>query len=197
MTAGRKGDLAVRPTDAEAWVRAPENARSRASEALRFTARLTIDVTPEQRGHIKVTAFERGLTMADMLRELLAREFPDNDGDASSPARQPTSAPHGVAGATSLMSNRPGSKSALNTGFVSVGSRKNGFSPAAPVSSALLLETSSRSSVGPRTTSARSSRASTSCARWRPANPIPRSRLSGPAAKSCFALSAGQTSAVS
>jgi hypothetical protein len=35
----------------------------------------------EQRGRIKVTAFERGLTMADMLRDLLAREFPDNDGD--------------------------------------------------------------------------------------------------------------------
>ena len=82
MSAGRKRDFAVRPTDAEAWVRAPENASSHASEALRFTARLTIDVTPEQRGRIKVTAFQRGLTMADMLRHLLAREFPDNNGDA-------------------------------------------------------------------------------------------------------------------
>jgi hypothetical protein len=83
MSAGRKREFVVRPTDAEAWVRAPENASSRTSEAFGFTARLTIDVTPEQRGRIKVTAFERGLTMADMLRELLAREFPDNDGDAS------------------------------------------------------------------------------------------------------------------
>jgi hypothetical protein len=83
MSAGRKRDFAIRPTDAEAWVRAPENASSRASEALRFTARLTVDVTPETRGRIKITAFERGLTMADMLRDLLAREFPDNDGDAS------------------------------------------------------------------------------------------------------------------
>jgi hypothetical protein len=82
MSAGSKRDFAVRPTDAEAWVRAPENASSHASEALRFTARLTIDVTPEQRGRIKVTAFQRGLTMADMLRHLLAREFPDNNGDA-------------------------------------------------------------------------------------------------------------------
>jgi hypothetical protein len=56
---------------------------ARASDALRFTARLTIDVTPELRGRIKVTAFERGLTMADMLRDLLAREFPNSDGDAS------------------------------------------------------------------------------------------------------------------
>ena len=46
-----------------------------------FTARLTIDVTPEQRARIKVTAFRRGQTVADMLRELLAREFPDKDGD--------------------------------------------------------------------------------------------------------------------
>ena len=51
------------------------------SEASLFTARLTIDVTPEQRGRIKVTAFRRGQTVADMLRELLAREFPDKDGD--------------------------------------------------------------------------------------------------------------------
>ena len=82
MSAGRKRDFAVRPTDAEAWVRAPKNTYPRASETLRFTARLTIDVTPEQRGRIKVTAFERGLTVADMLRDLLAREYPNSDGDA-------------------------------------------------------------------------------------------------------------------
>ena len=48
-----------------------------------FTARLTIDVTPELRGRIKVVAFQRGLTVADMLRDLLAREFPDKVGDVS------------------------------------------------------------------------------------------------------------------
>jgi hypothetical protein len=31
-------------------------------------------------GRIKVKAFQRGLTVADMLRDLLAREFPENDG---------------------------------------------------------------------------------------------------------------------
>ncbi len=36
---------------------------------------LTIDVTPVLRGRIKVSAFERGVTTADMLRELLEREF--------------------------------------------------------------------------------------------------------------------------
>jgi hypothetical protein len=71
-----------RPTDAEAWVRAPETEPPRGADASRTTARLTIDVTAEQRGRIKVTAFKRGLTVADMLRDLLARELPDSDGDA-------------------------------------------------------------------------------------------------------------------
>jgi hypothetical protein len=31
-------------------------------------------VTPELRGRIKIAAFGRGVTVADMLRELLARE---------------------------------------------------------------------------------------------------------------------------
>jgi hypothetical protein len=54
---------------------------SRESEGSLFTARLTVDVTPEQRARIKVTAFRHGQTVADMLRELLAREFPDKDRD--------------------------------------------------------------------------------------------------------------------
>ena len=74
--------FAARPGDAETWVRAPEPSPSPGPEIGRFTARLTIDVTPEQRGRIKVAAFQRGQTVADMLRELLAREFPDNDGGA-------------------------------------------------------------------------------------------------------------------
>ena len=40
-----------------------------------YTARLTIDVTPALRGRIKVIAFERGVTTAEMLRELLEREY--------------------------------------------------------------------------------------------------------------------------
>ncbi len=46
------------------------------NDAAGYTARLTIDVTPALRGRIKVVAFQRGVTVADMLRELLAREFP-------------------------------------------------------------------------------------------------------------------------
>ena len=75
-----KRAFVARPSDAEAWVRAPEPRRGRTANGDIFTARLTIDVTPALRGRIKVTAFQRGLTVADMLRDLLAREFPDKDG---------------------------------------------------------------------------------------------------------------------
>jgi hypothetical protein len=80
---GRAGKraFAARPGDADTWVRMREAPSSRESDASLFIARLTIDVTPEQRGRIKVTAFQRGQTVADMLRELLARESPDKDGD--------------------------------------------------------------------------------------------------------------------
>ena len=55
-----------------------------------FTARLTIDVTPGQRGRIKVTAFRRGLTVADMLRSCSLANFPTkmetrNEHQLSSP----------------------------------------------------------------------------------------------------------------
>jgi hypothetical protein len=63
-----KRAFAARPADPERWAAA-------------FTARLTIDVTPDMRGQIKIAAFQRGVTVADMLRELLAREFPPAEGD--------------------------------------------------------------------------------------------------------------------
>ena len=56
---------------------------ARDPEAQSYTARLTIDVTPELRGRIKVTAFRRGVTVADMLRALLLREFPEDGGGAA------------------------------------------------------------------------------------------------------------------
>jgi len=40
-------------------------------------------VTPALRGRIKIAAFQRGLTVADMLRALLDREFPADGGAAS------------------------------------------------------------------------------------------------------------------
>ncbi len=72
--------FASRPADSERWIKSAES-KSNASAASGFTARLTIDVTPDQRARIKIVAFQRGITVADMLRELLAREFPITDGE--------------------------------------------------------------------------------------------------------------------
>lgn len=69
------GPFAARPRGADSWVRnAGEEAPARASP---FTARLTIDVTPARRARIKIVAFGRGQTVAEMVRDLLDREFPD------------------------------------------------------------------------------------------------------------------------
>ena len=71
----RRG-FATRPADAEQWIKAADTP-PRDPAASSFTARLTIDVTPALRGRIKVIAFQRGVTAADMLREVLQREFPE------------------------------------------------------------------------------------------------------------------------
>jgi hypothetical protein len=73
------------PDHADAWVRQgndvlPDTSMPRAEI---YTARLTIDVTPELRGRIKVRAFKKGVTVAELLRGLLEREFPD-DSEAGS-----------------------------------------------------------------------------------------------------------------
>ena len=58
---------------AQAWIRQANAVISGKADI--YTARLTIDVTPTLRGRIKVIAFERGVTVAEMLRVLLEREF--------------------------------------------------------------------------------------------------------------------------
>ncbi|MGJ7530694.1 chromosome partitioning protein ParB [Variovorax sp. GB1P17] len=75
----RRAPIGRRPAadPATAWVHR-ENAGGAVVEPVKsqvFTARLTIDVTPALRGRIKVIAFGRGITAAEMLRELLEREF--------------------------------------------------------------------------------------------------------------------------
>ena len=71
----------ARPADPERWIKAPEPRAKGNGDDAAFTARLTIDITPELRGRIKVVAFQRGQTVANMLRDLLAREFPPAEGD--------------------------------------------------------------------------------------------------------------------
>lgn len=78
-----KRGFASRPADPESWIKASEPPPTRTSDGAAFTARLTIDITPELRGRIKIVAFQRGLTVADMLRDLLAREFSSTEGDPS------------------------------------------------------------------------------------------------------------------
>ena len=78
-----KRGFVSRPGDAESWIKAPEANARRPEDTSAFTARLTIDVTPALRGRIKVAAFRRGITVADMLRDLLSREYPDDPGESS------------------------------------------------------------------------------------------------------------------
>jgi hypothetical protein len=77
-----KRGFVTRPGDPDSWVRAPELPPARTPQE-DFSARLTIDVTPALRGRIKVTAFHSGVTVAEMLRALLEREYPDECGAAS------------------------------------------------------------------------------------------------------------------
>jgi len=70
-------DQTADPDDDEHRIRAKNAQAFRSDDASPFTARLTIDVTPMQRSRIKLAAFQRGMTVGDMLRTLLAREFPD------------------------------------------------------------------------------------------------------------------------
>jgi hypothetical protein len=77
----RKRGFATRPSDPDTWIRTADPKTNGTSNDLGFTARLTIDVTPALRGRIKIVAFRRGVTVADMLRDLLAREYPE-DGEA-------------------------------------------------------------------------------------------------------------------
>lgn len=76
-----KSGFASRPGNPDNWVRAADAPGTGKTAVDAFTARLTIDITPELRGRIKVAAFRRGVTVALMLRELLVREFPPTEGD--------------------------------------------------------------------------------------------------------------------
>ncbi|HDL6904396.1 TPA: chromosome partitioning protein ParB [Yersinia enterocolitica] len=66
------------PTDpqAEAWIRQGDASSVQKSDL--YTARLTLDITPAMRARIKVSAFTQGVTVAELLRALLEREFPEN-----------------------------------------------------------------------------------------------------------------------
>ena len=75
---GKRVAIGARPpTDpnAEAWIRQGDANAVQKGEL--YTARLTLDVTPAMRARIKVSAFTRNTTVAELLRALLEREFPE------------------------------------------------------------------------------------------------------------------------
>lgn len=73
-----------RPGAAEAWIAGPEDAALPAAPPPSAnSARLTIDVTPNLRRRLKLAAIQRGVSVADMLRALLHREYPDDTGNGS------------------------------------------------------------------------------------------------------------------
>lgn len=81
MTGDTTRHFAARPGDEDRWIRAGERATAD-QPATAFTARLTIDVTPDMRRRLKLAALTRGSSVAEMLRALLDREFPDSKGEA-------------------------------------------------------------------------------------------------------------------
>lgn len=48
-----KRGFAARPSDPDGWIKASDASPARATAATAYTARLTIDVTPELRGRIR------------------------------------------------------------------------------------------------------------------------------------------------
>lgn len=72
----RKTKLKFWPIDVRRRAKPPKATRQVRLEHNAFSARLTIDATPDLRARIKVTAFERGVTVAYMLRLLLLKAFP-------------------------------------------------------------------------------------------------------------------------
>jgi hypothetical protein len=89
---GKRVSFGVKPAapTADVWVQqgngaeepAHPTAQAAPPKADIYTARLTIDVTPELRGRVKVAAFKRGVTVAEMIREMLEARFPDEGGNA-------------------------------------------------------------------------------------------------------------------
>jgi ParG len=65
----------AKPASADAWVKAaPEPAVATPAQPMK---RLTIDVSVDLHTRLKLECTRRGLKIADVLRDLLEREFPN------------------------------------------------------------------------------------------------------------------------
>ena len=79
MKSGARLSMGTRPRTnpkAELWVRQGDETADLGKCDI-YTARITLDVTPALRARIKVAAFTQGITVAEALRTLLEREFPE------------------------------------------------------------------------------------------------------------------------
>ena len=77
--AAKRVGIGARPPanpHAEAWIR--QGSADDLQKGDLYTARLTLDVTPALRARIKIAAFGQGVTVAELLRGLLEREFPEH-----------------------------------------------------------------------------------------------------------------------
>ncbi len=76
----RKTKLKFWPVDVKRRTKRRKPPRQARRKRNAFSARLTIDITPDLRARIKIMAFERGVTVAYMLRLLLLKAFPRSKG---------------------------------------------------------------------------------------------------------------------
>ena len=81
---GKRIAIGAKPgLEAESWVRQGDGIIQGHTVKLNpHTARLTVDITPALRGRIKVAAFRAGVTVAELVRELLEERFTDVEKDA-------------------------------------------------------------------------------------------------------------------
>lgn len=74
-----KKELAIgsRPsTEAKRWIQRGHTSNATLKADI-YTARLTVDVTPQLRTRIRLAAISAGVPAADLLRALLEHEFPE------------------------------------------------------------------------------------------------------------------------
>ncbi|KWR77255.1 hypothetical protein [Cupriavidus sp. IDO] len=79
ITRGKRIAIGARPPanpHAQAWVRQGDADGLKKGDL--YTARLALDITPAMRARIKVSAFTQGVTVAELLRALLEREFAES-----------------------------------------------------------------------------------------------------------------------
>ena len=58
---------------------APQSERRRRQDAAHMARRWSVDAAGQARGRIKFEAFRRGVTVADMLREMLEGAVPEHE----------------------------------------------------------------------------------------------------------------------